>query len=122
MVVKRIEEFAKATKKSILSIEKQIGTRSTIQNAIDNDSNLGYKWITKILDTYPDLNAEWLMRGRGEMLRSEDDNLNLIAEVAARKDELTKYEAFRELFSSGSNFEIADIKRQIAEIMKRLPK
>lgn len=122
MVVKRIEDFAKATKKSILSIEKEIGTRSTIQNAIDNDSNLGYKWVTKILEAYPDLRAEWLMRGKGEMLYSESEDLNFISEVHSRKDELMKYESFRELFTGSSEEEVFQIKGEIAQIKNILRK
>lgn len=70
-MTERLAEYVEESGKSVLSIEKAIGTRSTIQNAIDNNSNLGFNWITKILATNPDLSPEWLVTGKGSMMKSE---------------------------------------------------
>ncbi len=67
----RLDEYLKRTNKSVLSVEMAIGTRGTIQNAINNNSTLGSRWLTKILEAYQDLNPEWLMTGKGSMLKSD---------------------------------------------------
>lgn len=40
-------------------------------------SQLGGDMIVKILTTYPDLSAEWLLTGRGSMLKETPENNNL---------------------------------------------
>ena len=56
---------------SVLSFEKSIGTRSTIDKAIKNNSNLRSDILAKIIETYTDINPEWLLTGKGKMLSSD---------------------------------------------------
>ena len=50
--------------------ERQVGiSRGYINN---NKGNLGAEIIKKISDAYPELNTEWLVKGNGNMLKSED--------------------------------------------------
>ena len=48
--------------------------------------------LTSILDTYPELSAEWLMRGKGPMLSSgtSDDDLTALAGVVSDLTETLK--------------------------------
>ena len=55
---------------SILSFEKSIGTRRTIDKVIMNNSNLRSDLLTKIIETYPEINTHWLLTGKGEMLKN----------------------------------------------------
>lgn len=41
---------------------------SSFNRYMNGESDVLISVITKILDEYPQLNAEWLMRGKGEML------------------------------------------------------
>ncbi len=68
---------------SVFAFEKKIGKRSTIQKAIRDGSNLGSNILSKIIDEFPEINPLWLLTGKGEMLRSEDQK----KEVPAARDE-----------------------------------
>ena len=45
---------------------------STIRNAIANNKTVGSDVLYKILYRYPEISAEWLMRGEGSMLLNND--------------------------------------------------
>lgn len=44
--------------------------RSGISHILSGRNKPGLDFITKILDTYPELNPDWIIMGRGEMLKS----------------------------------------------------
>ena len=54
---------------SILSFDKSIGTKSTIEKVIKNNSNIRSDHLTKIIETYPEINTLWPLTGNGEMLK-----------------------------------------------------
>lgn len=43
---------------------------------LDNVVNLGSEKINIILESYPDLNVEWLISGKGEMVKTEPTVVN----------------------------------------------
>ena len=55
---------------------------------------LSYESISKILYTYPELSAEWLMTGKGEMIKVEEeapaDLISLVAIVNKLSMEVTR--------------------------------
>ena len=56
---------------SISGFEKKVGlSNNSIQTAIKRNSNLKDDTLNTILDCFTDVNAEWLLTGRGEMLKS----------------------------------------------------
>ena len=71
-------------KEKILSFLSQVGIRKSdffeatgIQSSNFKGANIksapGGDMLVRILTTYPDLSAEWLMRGEGSMLRSRQN-------------------------------------------------
>lgn len=48
---------------------------STMAKALKNDGSIGSDKVEKILQVYPDLSAEWLMRGEGNMILGEGDSI-----------------------------------------------
>ncbi len=52
--------------------------RSGISHILSGRNKPGMDFISKILESYPDLNPDWLIMGRGEMLKT---GKNLIKEV-----------------------------------------
>lgn len=72
--------------------------RNRLTRQINNDAAITIDTISVILDTYPDVSAEWLIRGNGEMLISDnlpkfhgdetDTELNVHAELACKTAEL----------------------------------
>lgn len=120
-MITRLSEFIERKGMSVLSLEKSIGTRGTIQNAIENNSNLGVKWISKIFEVYPNLSAEWLFRGEGEMERGEVDlNVFRAMEILYQNaDQAVMLDSFNELMNKlglvKENKELRDRIKRIEE-------
>lgn len=66
--MKWIKKFIDYKQMSVLSFEKSLATRSTIDKAIKTNSNLRSDLLAKIIETYPEINPYWLLTGKGEML------------------------------------------------------
>lgn len=58
--------------------------QKTVHNQINSTTQLSASIILLILETYPDISAEWLMRGRGEMILSDD------AEISTSSDNISE--------------------------------
>lgn len=74
---------------SIRKFEKSIGTEGVISRAIRNGTDIQAKWLFAIAEAYPDISAEWLLRGEGPMLResitidSHDTNVGAGVSIGA---------------------------------------
>lgn len=65
----RLAEIAKNYKLSIRAFEKAIGvSNGFVKNA---SKGIGADKMQSILHRFPDINEEWLLTGKGEMLRSQ---------------------------------------------------
>ncbi len=69
MTVKdRIKTFCKAQKVAVSAFEESIGVSNGYVNAISR--SIGIDRLNAIIENYSNLNIEWLLTGRGEMLKS----------------------------------------------------
>jgi len=86
---------------------------------LDNSSNMGTDKACKILHHYPDMNSEWLLTGRGSMLKQENTSLVIMNNDRKTVDylhatqEIPLYDleavaGLRELFNSGKPQRILD--------------
>lgn len=67
-ILQRIKELIEAKGCSVTSFSKMIGIRQTTLNTyLKYDRYPAYETIHAILHTFPDVSAEWLMRGEGDM-------------------------------------------------------
>jgi len=74
-IIERLDEYITSKNISIRQFEMNIGTSNgVIHNAIKNQKDIRSSWISKIIEKYPDLNPEWLITGKGSMLRSNDQS------------------------------------------------
>jgi len=101
LVRDRLRKFIDSKGGKVLAFEKTLDTRSTIQNYLEKDSNLGIHWFTKIFEVYPELSVEWLMTGKGDMLvGSKTSNLieamEFIKDNAEEASQLKSFESFLE--------------------------
>jgi phage repressor protein C with HTH and peptisase S24 domain len=72
-MVKRIQQFIESLHISIRAFEQNIGaSNGLIRKAIANQTDIQSKWVSAIVDNYPQLNAGWLVSGKGDMLKSSD--------------------------------------------------
>ena len=59
---------------SIRAFEAQAGiTQGVLSNAIKKNSDIGSTNLSKIIDTYSEFDAHWLLTGEGDMMRSQED-------------------------------------------------
>ena len=75
--------------------------RNRLTRQINNDAAITIDTVGVILKTYPEISAEWLIRGKGEMIAVEnlpkiegeenDNELDLHAEIARKAAELEEY-------------------------------
>lgn len=72
-ILQRIMELVKNKAKSKREFAALIGLEQvTFNNYMIGKRGLSYEVIDAILRTFPDVSAEWLMRGVGEMIVSEE--------------------------------------------------
>lgn len=93
---------------SVLSFEKSIGTRSTIDKAIKNNSNLRSDILAKIIETYTDISPEWLLTGKGKMLNSNSKSKSNLNDFAI--EEIVTY-----LFNNKSEFRKSTVYQLLME-------
>lgn len=95
MLNSQIDIFIQHLKISYNEFERSINAgRGSISGAIKNSRNLGSNIVENILQTYPDLNADWLLRGSGKMLNKSDDRLQEPSEkYLLRTDKVTDMQA-----------------------------
>lgn len=73
MVLKRLKEFIDANNLSIAAFEKSIGmSNASFGKSLKNNGAIGSDKLENILIVYPDINPDWLLTGRGSMLKSEE--------------------------------------------------
>jgi len=69
-MIKRIAKFIDYQGISVSSFEQAISASDgMIRRAIRNNTDIQSKWIAKISDNYPELNIDWLISGKGNMLK-----------------------------------------------------
>jgi len=73
-ILVRLQQFMDHEKLNVYQINKESGlSKGLISNAFSNQRGLTASTLEAILNTYPQLNANWLIVGRGEMLNAEPD-------------------------------------------------
>ena len=77
-VYQRIREFIEDNKISISKLSGMIGVpQTTLNRQLSGVGEIPYYTIEQLVAMFPNLSAEWLLRGKGEMyLQSNSDNLN----------------------------------------------
>jgi phage repressor protein C with HTH and peptisase S24 domain len=78
-LIDRLKQFIDYEGISTSSFEQKIGASDgMIRRAINKNTDIQSKWLTSISDNYHDLNIEWLVSGRGEMLKKDNQRQNSI--------------------------------------------
>ena len=77
-MIERISQFIQNQGISVRSFEQSISASDgMIRRAINNKTDIQSKWLSVIADNYPHLNLEWLITGRGSMLKETPQPLSL---------------------------------------------
>lgn len=80
-VKNRIREILKEFSSNPTQLSKQFGVnQKTLNSQINDTTTLSVSTILLILNAFPEVSAEWLLRGNGEMKFSSDKNKSAIAQ------------------------------------------
>lgn len=73
-MIERISEIIENEHISVRAFEQKIkASNGLIRKAITNNTDIQSKWVSSIVENYPQYNAEWLLTGRGNMLKQDND-------------------------------------------------
>lgn len=68
-LTERFKELISAKNASVLDFSRLIGVaQTTLNSQLSSTKGISSNVILLTLDTFPDVSAEWLLRGKGEML------------------------------------------------------
>ena len=85
-LLQRIQRIADNEGIKITALEKIIGaSKGVLSRAISNGTDIQTKWIQSIVENYPHYSADWLLTGRGSMLKT--DTTPLMGDQDSHKEE-----------------------------------
>lgn len=71
-IIERISKIADNQGIKITNLEKEIGaSKGVLSRALKNNTDIQSKWISNIVENYPNYNPEWLLTGKGSMLKHD---------------------------------------------------
>lgn len=77
IVLQRINKIISYSKLNKSKFAKDIGMeQTTVNNQLIGKRGLSIDLVLSVLASFPDISAEWLLRGNGDMKISEKDNLH----------------------------------------------
>ena len=101
-VAQRIKSILNDNQISIAAFAKMIGMlQVTCNRQIRGDQAVSLAMIEGFLHIFPDISAEWLLRGEREMYKSNSGSAQVEAIVTSSQDESiwkAKYEAIKECY------------------------
>lgn len=70
-ILSRIQEIASNEGITIGALERIIGaSKGVLSRAINNGTDIQSKWLQIVVENYPQYSADWLLSGKGNMLKS----------------------------------------------------
>lgn len=70
-----LQPFLKISEKegiTLTALEKKLGaSKGVLSRAVANNTDIQGKWLKKLVENYPQYNIEWLLNGKGEMLKKD---------------------------------------------------
>ncbi|MFO7755820.1 MAG: helix-turn-helix transcriptional regulator [Bacteroidales bacterium] len=74
----RIQQFLRSENKSSSKFAEEIGVQpSGVSHVLSGRNKPSLDFILKMLNTYPSVNTDWLLFGKGEMYKSDETRLQL---------------------------------------------
>ncbi len=92
-ITARINLFIESMGKSVKKTASEIGMNApTLLRILKGENKVSADAISSILNAYPDLSAEWLLRGKGSMLitATNDDEMMALNDVITDLTETLK--------------------------------
>lgn len=71
-ITQRIKQVSDILEIKVSNLEKQIGaSKGVLSRAISQNTDIQSKWLGVIVENYPQISAEWLLTGNGQMLKNQ---------------------------------------------------
>ncbi|WP_345081645.1 S24 family peptidase [Nemorincola caseinilytica] len=118
-ILERINKIAEHEKVTISSIETRINaSKGVLSRSLRTGTDISSKWLTAIVENYPLYNAEWLLTGRGEMLRDAGDRFTVkqISKLRADRDKDVQRIPLYPMAASAGIFEIIASEQHLKSI------
>ena len=118
----RLSKFIDNEGIKIGSIEKNVGaSRGVLSHAMSKNTDIQAKWVSLILENYPQLSAEWLLTGDGTMYNntSGDGAISRIMEILKEKGNSTETVETQMGMSIGSLQRMCERKSYVNEDLLR---
>ena len=72
-MIERIRKIIENEQISVRAFEQKIkASNGLIRKAIANNTDIQSKWVTNIVENYPQYSADWLLTGSGSMLKDTE--------------------------------------------------
>jgi transcriptional regulator with XRE-family HTH domain len=108
---KILDAFLKVSEKediTITELERRIGaSKGVLSRALKNNTDIQAKWVQSLVGKYPQYNIEWILTGKGQMLKNDPENQEIL------KPEINN--SSTEITSKGDT----NISKRIKEIIDR---
>lgn len=102
LIIQRISSILDHNKVTKQNLANEINmNQTTLGRQLKGEQALSAKLIEGLLHVFPDISAEWLLRGEGEMYKSNSGSLQFEAAITPSQDESiwkAKYEAIKECY------------------------
>lgn len=109
-MIGRIKSLLAVKNLSSSQFANEIGVqRSGISHILSGRNKPSLDFVLKILDHYPDININWLLKGEGEMFQTIQSD-SLFSEEAINEKSIVKDEAISEYKKMENNSEKTEIK------------
>ena len=114
----RIQALAESEGITIAALERSLGaSKGVISRAIKYGTDIQAKWVCIIVENYPHISADWLLKGEGSMVKQSPSNDNnqindKLLSIIKDKDKAIRQQAE----------EIGSLKQRIQDLTRRREK
>ncbi|MFO7613331.1 MAG: helix-turn-helix transcriptional regulator [Bacteroidales bacterium] len=107
----RIRKILELKNESASDFAEKLGVqRSSVSHIMSGRNNPGLEFLQKILTSYPDINPDWLLLGKGEIFRKQTESVKLPDLSCVRSEDPVDYKTKKQqvpekvivLFSDGT--------------------
>lgn len=102
LIIQRISSILDHNKVTKQNLANEINmNQTTLGRQLKGEQALSAKLIEGFLHVFPDISAEWLLRGEGDMYKSNSSSVQVEATITPSQDESiwkAKYEAIKECY------------------------
>ncbi|MEE4177248.1 MAG: helix-turn-helix transcriptional regulator [Bacteroides sp.] len=120
-MIARIQKIIQLKKLTSSGFADKVGVpRSTISHILSGRNNPSLEFVQKVLDSFPEIRTEWLIRGDGHMLKASntlfpDEDFEISAELEAPLEEMSGMSG-EEKEMSGKTFQDENEKISLSRI------